>query len=131
MCGVVRRGETITLVFRNSMFGGDVRETFAVSGDRSLLRTLVVTENAASAEYYAWDGQVVPVDGGFQVVVPSQAYADLTIRVDQVGRHRLRVGDREIALFAGIQGSAPVRLDLVREPVISRIAATLRRDGDC
>lgn len=138
ICDIVRRGDAITLIFRNSMFGGDVRETFEVTGDQSLLRTHVITENAASAEYYAWDGRVVPVDGGFQVVVPPQEYKDLTIRVDQVGMHRLRTGDREIALFSELQGSGPrsaaVRVRIVREPLISRIVATFGRigqDGDC
>lgn len=130
-CSVVRRGDTITLIFRNSMFGGDVRETFTVTGGESLLRTQVVTANAASAEYYAWDGQVVPADGGFEVVVPPQAYADLTIRVDQVGRHRLRIGDREIALFSTIEGSAPVRLDVVHEPMLWWFAAGPGEDRDC
>ncbi len=130
-CGAVRRGDTFILIFRNSMFGGDVRETFAVTDDLSLLRTDVITENAASAEYYAWDGQVVPVDGGFEVVVPPQAYASLTIRVDQVGRHRLRIGDREFALFSEIPGSAAARLYVAREPLISQIVATLGRDRDC
>ncbi|CAA9556872.1 MAG: hypothetical protein AVDCRST_MAG87-1266 [uncultured Thermomicrobiales bacterium] len=130
-CASVRRGEAVTLVFRNSMFGGDVRETFEVAGDRSLLRTRVVTDNAASAEYYAWDGRVEPVADGFQVMVPLQAHAELTIRVDQVGRHRLRIGDREIALFPMVQGSAPARLHIAREPLISRLAGAFDPDGEC
>jgi len=132
-CSVVRRGDTITLIFRNSMFGGDVRETFEVSGDQALMRTRVITENAASADYYAWDGRVLPVEGGFQVVVPPQPFADLTIRVDQVGRHRLRIGDREIALFSQLQDSrsTAVRLDVVREPLVSRIVSTFGPGGDC
>lgn len=131
MCASMRRGQVVTLVFRNSMFGGDVRETFEVAGDRLLLRTQVVTENAASAEYYAWDGRVEPVNDGFRVVVPPQAYASLTIRVDQVGRHRLRIGDREIALFPMVPGSAPARLDVTREPLIWRIVRAVDQDGGC
>ncbi len=127
----MRRGEPVTLVFRNSMFGGDVRERFEVAGDRSLLRTRVVTDNAASAEYYAWDGQIAPVTDGFEVVVPPQAYAELVIRVDQVGKHRLRIGDREIALFPMVQGSAPARLDVARESLISRIVRAVDQDGGC
>ena len=130
-CASVRRGEAVTLIFRNSMFGGDVRETFEVTGDRSLLRTRVVTDNAASAEYYAWDGQIAPVADGFQVVVPPQAYAALTIRVDQIGRHRLRIGEREIALFPLVQGSAPARLHIAREPLVSRIARAFDPDVEC
>jgi len=131
ICASVRHGETITLVFRNSMFGGDVRETFEVTADRSLPRTRVVTENAASAEYYAWDGRVQPVADGFEVVVPPQVYPELVIRVDQVGRHRLRIGDREIALFPMVQGSAPARLHVAREPLICRIVRAVDQDGGC
>ena len=130
-CASVPRGETVTLVFRNSMFGGDVRETFEVAADRSLLRTRVVTDNAASAEYYAWDGRIESVADGFQVVVPPQAYTELTIRVDQVGRHRLRIGEREIALFPLVEGSAAARLHIAREPLISRITRAFDPDGKC
>ncbi len=110
ICRTVVAGETFLLVFRHSMYGGEVREEFQVEGSR-LLRTGVTAEKAAAAEYYAYDGRIEPVRDGYRVIVPPATMDEVVIRLDRVGQHRLRFNDEEVALT---------------EPGSESVAATMR-----
>lgn len=130
-CRVVRRGDAFTLIFQNSIYGGDVRETFQVTANNALLRTHVITANAGAAEYYAWDGRVRPTPDGYLVDVPPRIYPELTIRVDQTGDHHLRFGDQEIALANDLQGSMATRIDVVSAPLTSRLTSMFGHHQGC
>jgi hypothetical protein len=119
-CRPVDVGEPFALVFQHSMYGGEVREEFKVQDDQ-LLRTGMTTENAAAAEYYAYDGRVLPDAAGYRVVVAPLPLDELPIVLDRVGQHRLRFADTEVALTEA--GDAPLRavLDVGSMPMIARV----------
>ena len=106
-------GEGVTLVYTHSMYGGDVRERF-VPSDRSLRRIEMTTANPAAAEYYASTVSVTEIDGRYRVDVPPADYDEIVVRVDDVGRHRLIVGDETVDLLAMTGQAHRVRLDVVR-----------------
>lgn len=113
VCHPIGRDAPVTLVFTHSMYGGDVRETYvATSGDR-LIRTGIVTDNAAAAEYYATDGRIVRTNAGFQLLVPERTFDHLVFRIDDIGKHRLVVDGDTIALTDGSERSQRARLDIV------------------
>lgn len=103
----------VTLVYTHSMYGGDVRERFVPDG-RSLRRVEMTTANPAAAEYYATTASVTRVDGRYRVDAPDATYGEIVIRVDDVGSHRLVVGDETIDLLALTGQAHRVRLDVVR-----------------
>jgi hypothetical protein len=119
-CRSVAEEETFALVFTHSMYGGEVRETFAIA-DQRLIRTAVTTENAAAAEYYAYDGQVEPDPDGFRVIVSPLPLDEVVIQLDRIGQQRLRFGDTEIALTE--PGTEPTRaiLKVASMPLIARV----------
>ncbi len=119
VCRPVAEGRTFALVFTHSMYGGEVRETFAIA-DKGLIRTAVTTENAAAAEYYAYDGRVEPALDGFRVTVPPLQLDELVIQLDRIGQQRLRFEDTEIVLTE--PGTEPTRaiLDVTSMPMIAR-----------
>ena len=119
-CRQVAPGDTATLVFTHSMYGGEVRETWRV-GDGALERVAIETDNAAAAEYYATDGRVERTTTGFAVIAPPLTVDALPIRIDQIGDHRLRVGNEEIALADRVDGSVGATLSTSRVPLIARI----------
>jgi hypothetical protein len=84
-------GESITVRFTHSMFGGDVAESYEASST-GVKRIRLVTERAAAAEYYAWTEEVVRVEDGFEVRVAPHAFDEIVILVDDVGAHRLIMG---------------------------------------
>lgn len=111
-CRRLAPGDTVTLIFTHSMYGGEVREIWRVAGD-GLARESIVTERAAAAEYYATDGAVERGNGGFVVVSPPLVIEALPVRVDGVGRHRLRFGHGdEVSLADRIEGSAAVTIGI-------------------
>lgn len=116
----VSAGDRVSLVFTNSMFGGDVRETFDVS-DGSLVRSSFVTENAASAEYYAWNAAIEATGDGFEVILPPARFASIPVLIDDVGNYRLVVGDRETDLSALVTSPTSVRIEVVTEPLVLRV----------
>ena len=118
VCRRVDRGSTVTLVFTHSMYGGEVRETWRVDGD-SLDRVRIVTDNAAAAEYYATDGRIRRVGGGFEVIVPPARIDRLPFRIDHIGNHRLRFDGEDISLAHGIDGSAGADLTPSQTPLIA------------
>ncbi|HYH11600.1 MAG TPA: DUF1850 domain-containing protein [Thermomicrobiales bacterium] len=126
-CRAMGRDDRVTLVFTHSMYGGEVRETWrAEAGD--LARVRIVADRAAAAEYYATDGATRPVEGGFEVVAPPLRVPELRFRVDQIGNHRLRFGDEEIAVAENVGGSAGSTMSVARVPLILRV---IDREAGC
>ncbi len=123
-CRRVAAGAPVTLVFTHSMYGGEVRETWRVDGD-ALARVRIETDNAAAAEYYATDGAVERAGNGFVVVTPPLRLGELPFRIDEIGNHRLRVGDEEVALAELVDGSEGAVLSAALVPLIARMI-----DGD-
>ncbi len=121
VCERVNRESTIALTFTHSMYGGDVAETYRPTPTGHLLRTSIVTGNAAAAEYYAWDGAVVRTADGFEVVVPDQEFDAIPIRVDQIGKHRLTIDGTSVDLAAMVDDSEGVRLALVTRPLAMQV----------
>jgi hypothetical protein len=109
-CARVAPGDELTLAFTHSMYGGDVRETYRVADDGRLVRERMVTDNAAAAEYYAWDGRVARTDGGYEVIGPAFATDDLVVRVDARGDHRLTAGDWTWRLADAVARPTRVRI---------------------
>lgn len=113
VCRPISRNTPVTLVFTHSMYGGDVRETFVAAEGERLRRTSIVTDNAASAEYYATDGRIARIEGGYLLLVPETMFDDLVFRIDGIGQHRLLIGDDTIALTDESIRSRQARLDVV------------------
>jgi hypothetical protein len=104
----------VTLIYTHSMYGGDVRERFVPDG-RSLRRVEMTTANPAAAEYYAMTVSVTEVDGRYRVDASPASYDEVVVRVDDVGHHRLVVGDETFDLLAVTGQAHRVRLDVVRK----------------
>ncbi len=121
VCMRVDRESTIALTFTHSMYGGDVTETYRLTDSATLLRTSILTGNAAAAEYYAWNGAVRVHGERFEVVVPDQEFTALPVRVDQIGQHRLTVDETSGDLAAMVDGSEGVRLSLVTRPLVTQL----------
>jgi hypothetical protein len=119
-CRRVGRGDTVTLVFTHSMYGGEVRETWRVDGD-TLARERIVTDNAAAAEYYATDGAVRRVSGGYEVISPPLRADALPFRIDEIGDHRLRFDGTEIPLAERVDRSAGATIMASQVPLIARL----------
>jgi len=116
-CNRVAPGTEVILAFTHSMYGGDVTETWQV--ERSgLHRVSMVTDNAAAAEYYAWDGRIVRQGDRFEVTTDPLAIEQLVVRVDQIGRHRLTIGNHDLTLAAMVDESAQVRIDVLSGPAL-------------
>ncbi len=81
----------------------------------------ILTDNAAAAEYYAWDGQVRPSGDRFEVIVPDQEFSSLSIRVGQIGDHRLTINGATVDLAAMVAESEGVRLSLVTRPLATQL----------
>lgn len=109
-CQRVSPGTAVTLRFTHSMYGGDVTETWLADGDM-LRRQSIVTDNAAAAEYYAWDGRVERHGDRFEVLAGPLSVAAIAVRVDQIGRHRISIGTTTHDLAAMVDGSAQVWIE--------------------
>src|SRR5690606_36154470 len=120
VCRRMEAGDTVTLVFTHSMYGGEVRETWRIDG-RTLAREQIVTDNAAAAEYYATGGETRRVDGGYEVIVPPMRVTTLPFRIDQIGDHRLRFGDEEFSLAERVEDSAGATLSATQVSLILRL----------
>jgi hypothetical protein len=115
-CVALSPGDNLTLSFTHSMYGGFVRETYAVDANGHLVRQSFITEYAASAEYYATDGRVRHVADGYEVIADPFATDELVIRVDGIGRHRMQVAGMEWPLFELLGEPAQVRISGDRIP---------------
>lgn len=114
--------EGMTLAYTHSMYGGEVREEFVAGRDGRLRRLAMTTANAAAAEYYAYDADVVRDGGRYRVDVPVQEFAEVVVRVDRVGAHRLLVGERTIDLVAVAGEGHRVALEVRSVPFAARLA---------
>ena len=112
LCRPLSGGARATLVFTHSMYGGEVREEFAAAPDGHLRRIAVTTANAAAAEYYAYTAAVVRDGDRFRVAIPAAVFAEIVVRVDRIGDHRLRVGGEDVDLVAVAGDRHAVRLAL-------------------
>jgi len=121
VCRRVANTTTIALTFTHSMYGGDVTEMFAPAAGDGLTRTTILADNAAAAEYYAWDGAVREVDGRYEVLVPDQVFGQLAVRVDRIGNHRLAIDGETYSLVSMVDGSARVWLRIVTRPLLTQV----------
>jgi hypothetical protein len=119
-CRPVRNGSALDLVFTNSMFGGDVRESYLVDGIE-LRRIAFVTELVASAEYYAWNVAIEETEVGYQVMVPEVSFDSIPVLVDEVGAYRLEVQDEMFDLSGMIDGPVSVTIEVKSGSVASRL----------
>ncbi len=131
VCRPIGRDSSVTLVFTHSMYGGEVRETYTVAPGNRLRRTSIVTDNAASAEYYATDGRIAHTDEGYRLLLPEQTFDDLVFRIDDVGRHRLVVDDESIPLTDGSGRSIQARLSVISSTVGGSLFNRLGRSSAC
>lgn len=119
-CEPIGSTRLITLAFTHSMYGGEVRETWQIDGE-TLIRRQIEADLAAAAEYYATDGRVERIETGFVVLASPITVESLTVRVDHIGNHRLRVSDgsTEIALASRIdETSAATTISAQRQPLL-------------
>jgi hypothetical protein len=114
-CAPAKPGTLVTITFTHSMYGGYVMETWAVA-DGVLDRQSILTENAAAAEYYAWDGRVERVGDAFEVVTEPLQEDELVIRVDQIGRHEVSVGRWVAPLSRTLAEPTQVRIMPIQQP---------------
>lgn len=111
-CLAVRPGDTVTLQFTHSMYGGYVRETWVVTPENQLKRDRIVTENAAAAEYYATEITPVRAADGWEVPGEQIELPKLVVRVNQRGNHQLWIESRSIPLHTLVPGSTQVHLSV-------------------
>jgi hypothetical protein len=114
-CAPARPGTLVTVKYTHSMYGGFVMETWAVA-DEMLDRQRILTENAAAAEYYAWDGRVERVGNAFEVVTDPLQVEELVIRVDQIGQHEVDIGGWVAPLYLTLPEPTQVRIMPVQQP---------------
>lgn len=119
-CRALPPNGRVTLVFQNSIYGGEVRETYQATGDGRLTRIEMTTENAAAAEYYAWDGRVARVADGYRVTGPPLTTGTLPVLLDTIGRHRLRIAGDEYALTAPGMPPVAAELRVTNAPLLAR-----------
>ena len=119
-------GQSMTLRFTHSMYGGDVAETYQASAS-GVERIRLVAELAAAAEYYAWTEEVERVEDGFEVRVAPHAFDEIVILVEGIGKPHLIVegAGRVLNLRALVGDGGRVRL---RSRVITPIERLL---GPC
>lgn len=123
LCQRLEPGEQFVLAFTNSMYGGDVRETFTVTGEGKLRRGAMHTEHPAAADYYAFTVDVVRDGALYRIDVPAAEFATIAVRVDQVGAPRIIIAGREIDLLTSTGNQHRVVLS---GRIISRFA-----ENDC
>ncbi|CAA9579810.1 MAG: hypothetical protein AVDCRST_MAG59-4580 [uncultured Thermomicrobiales bacterium] len=111
----------MTLAYDHSMYGGEVREEFVGGDGGRLRRVTMTTANAAAAEYYAFDAGVERVGERFRIDVPAQEFAEVVVRVDRVGTHRLVVGERVVDLVPATGSSRRVSLGVRSVPLLARL----------
>lgn len=129
ICARVDAHTPVTLTFTHSMFGGFVRETYAVENER-LVRQRIVTENAAAAEYYATDGEIASAPDGYEVLAGPFATDELVVRVDEIGNHRLTAGETDWQMFEIFREPAQVRISGDSTPRIRVPDACLSRGAN-
>ena len=119
LCHRLNQGEQFSLAFTNSMYGGDVRETYVVTREGLIRRLSMHTEHPAAADYYASTVDVVHDGDWYRVEVPPAEFAEIAVRIDRVGAPRIRVADQEIPLLTATGNQHRV---VLRGRVISRFS---------
>lgn len=109
-CRALQPGERVVLAYTNSMYGGDVRETYQVTWRGTLRRVAMHTAHPAAADYYAFTADVIRDGELYRVDVPSAEFSAIAVRVDQVGAPRLIVADAEIDLLSAAGNQHRIRL---------------------
>lgn len=99
LCRQLEPGETFGLAFTNSMYGGDVRETYVVTNDGTIRRLTMRTEHPAAADYYAYTVDVVREGDWYRIDAPAAEFTEIAVRVDRVGAPRLQFGTEEVSLL--------------------------------
>lgn len=122
LCRVVPDGERVSLLFEHSMYGGDVIEDYLVTGAGRLRRVELTTTNAAAAEYYAYTASVVRAGDRFRVELPAAEFDEIVVRVDRIGRHRLRIAGATLDLLAETGDAHRLSLRAERWTTLERIA---------
>jgi hypothetical protein len=115
-CRQLASGETIGVSFTHSMYGGLVTETWQAT-ESTLVRVRMVTENAAAAEYYAWDGRIEPVTDGYEVIAPPAQITELRVMVDDIGNHHLHIGSHTWPLASLLDTPVPVAISIEQRPL--------------
>ncbi|MGH2562181.1 MAG: hypothetical protein ACRDJH_24235 [Thermomicrobiales bacterium] len=113
--------QPITLLFTHSMYGGDVEETFVPRPDGRITRIEMTTANEAAAEYYAYTAPVIRDGDRFRLDIPPAAFEEVIVRVDAVGRHRLKVAGTEIDLLEATGDKHRVKLDSANVTIVDRL----------
>ena len=99
-CRALPPGERVVLAYTNSMYGGDVRETYQVTWRGTLRRLTMHTAHPAAADYYAFTADVSRDGELYRVDVPPAEFSEIAVRVDRVGAPRLIVAEVETALLS-------------------------------
>jgi hypothetical protein len=99
LCRPMERDEEIVLAFRNSMYGGDVRETYHVTRNGRLRRVAMHTAHPAAADYYAFTADVIPEGNLYRIDVPPAEYSEIAVRIDRMGAPRFIFADGELDLL--------------------------------
>lgn len=100
LCRPLGKGERFVLVYTNSMYGGDVRETYEVTSDGRLRRVAMHTAHPGAADYYAFTADVTREGDLYRIELPDAEFPEIAVRVDQVGAPRLHFVDGELDLLA-------------------------------
>lgn len=111
-CTGIATDDLMQLQFTHSMFGGYVREQWRITPDNRFERVRMVTENAASAEYYATDGSSYRADDGYVVPGEPLVRTTLVVRVNQRGNHVVTVGDQQANLADLLPQSTQVHISV-------------------
>lgn len=116
ICQKLATGGSIELSFTHSMYGGLVTETWRPEGP-ALARTRMFTENAAAAEYYAWDGRIQPAPDGYEVIASPARTTQLRVMVDDLGNHHLRIGSQTWSLTSLLDTPVPITISVSQQPL--------------
>jgi hypothetical protein len=118
-CHQLDSGEHFSLAFTNSMYGGDVRETYVVTSEGMIRRLTMHTEHPAAADYYAYTVDVVREGDWYRVEAPPAEFAEIAVRIDEVGAPRLNIADQEFPLLTATGNQHRV---VLRGHVTSRLS---------
>lgn len=95
----LEEGTEFTISFTHSMYGAEVRERYRAGQNGLLERLEVATGSAAAAEYYAYTSPVTQREGWYVLSVPTLELREVVIRVDEVGRPVLTIGESRLPLL--------------------------------
>ncbi|MGQ9674865.1 MAG: DUF1850 domain-containing protein [Chloroflexota bacterium] len=108
----LEEGREFTISFTHSMYGAEVRERYRAGQNGLMERLEVATGSAAAAEYYAYTSPVTQREGRYVLSLPTLELREVVIRVDEVGRPVLTIGDSRLPLleYAGDGHQVSIRV---------------------